>query len=209
MESKHSCKKEFITLNSKQYPLNKSNSKHVSIALACEFGFQPCIVLGGFKSDRVIFSEYEWKDFLNFQGVLSNYFYTQQVPEAINAAAFSISFEKFKEVKVLKIQDNRSGCIYLAEESFCTLLMLLPLIEYRVDILKKNKFETYFKDQLKSVKANSGDVCQQLLNYIYPLPNLGCENISTLMEVLFLHPQLCILPNSTPNYSLNFYNVLQ
>lgn len=202
-------KKPFATVNSKVFTLNKSKSKFVNIALANELGFQPCIQIEGVKNDCVSFSETEWAEFLKYSGIITNYFYSSQVPAIINGTTFTVSFEKFKDIKVIRIEDRRGNYVYLGEESICQLLMLLPLIEYRVEILKKQQFQSYFNAQLMGVKNNSGDICQQLLNSIFPSVtshnDVNSENISTLMEVIYLWPELC-----TPaSFSMNYYNVFQ
>lgn len=91
--------KPFITLNEKRFYLNKSKSKHVSVSLAYDFGFQACVGLGNCKGEEIIQGEKKWIDFLQYQGIVSNYFYSNQACEHIRTPAYNITFESLQILK--------------------------------------------------------------------------------------------------------------
>lgn len=179
-----------VVVNEKTYPLNKSKSKFVTVGLAYDFGFQPSITFSGNKTKTLQMNEYEWKELLQYQGVLTNYFYTRDVTPPITTSSLNISFENYNDVKYIKLEDRQNSSVCLGIESICQLWMLLPLIEYRLEMLRKQDFQNYFNCKLNIAANKNGDVCQQIMNVISPTKNPGSENVSTMMELVIQHPNL-------------------
>lgn len=179
-----------VVVNEKTYHLNKSKSKFVTVGLAYDFGFQPCITFSGNKSKTLLLSEYEWKELLQYQGLLTNYFYTQEVTAPLTTSALTISFENYNDVKYIKLEDRHNSYVCFGIESVCQLWMLLPLIEYRLDMLRKQDFQNYFNCKLNIAVNKNGDIYQQIINVISAASNPDSENVSTMMELLFQHPNL-------------------
>lgn len=193
---------QLILLNEKRYFLNKSRSKYVFIALSYDYGFQPCIALGGNKSNPVVFTEFDWKEFTKYSGILTNYFYSTGHFDPISTTAFTITFESYNDIKYIRVEDRQSNFICFGNESLCQLWQLLPLVDYRTEMLKRQDFQKYFNSQLNGATKKDGDICQQILNTISPSTNPGSENVSTMMELLYQHSYL---PDFQHKYNLTYY----
>lgn len=193
-----------IVVNERKFHLNKSKSKHVSVGLAYDSGFQPCITLTGNKTRPIVFSENEWRDFLQYQGLITNYFYCRETFAPLIASSFTLSFENHNDVKYMKLEDKHNDYICFGIESIAQLWVLLPLIDYRLDILKKQDFQNYFTSKLSLAHSKNGDICQQVLNVIAPTNNPGSENVSTMMELVYQHP---CLPDFINKCNLHYYTL--
>lgn len=191
-----------ITVNERKFHLNKSKSKYLGVGLAYELGFQPCLIFSGNKTRPVVLSELEWRDLLQFQGLLTNYFYSGETFLPLSTPAFTVSFESYNEVKYIKLEDKHNNYICFGLESISQLWLLLPLIDYRLNILKKQDFQNYFNSKLSIAQSKNGDICQQILNVIAPANNPGSENVSTMMELVYQHPGL---PEFISKCNLQYY----
>lgn len=191
-----------IIVNQKSYHLNKSKSKHVTVGLAYDFGFQPCLTFSGNKCKPVVLNENEWRDLLQFQGILTNFFYSLEKFTTLSTQALTITFEHYNDVKFVKLEDKRNNYICLGIESLSQLWVLIPLIDYRLNFLKKQDFQNYFNSKLINVQGKPGDLCQQIINSISTV-NCPCsENVSTLMELVYQHPNL---PEFSSRSDLHYY----
>lgn len=82
-----------VLINETRYSLNKLKSKHVE--LAREYEYEPYIKVMINKNDYVIFDEDGWNHFFKYNGVITDYFYsndTTAVPT--DSDGFAISFEE-------------------------------------------------------------------------------------------------------------------
>lgn len=191
-----------IIVNERKFHLNKSKSKHVSVGLAYDLGFQPCLTFSGNKTRPVVLSEFEWRDFLQYQGVLTNYFYSRESFAPLSTPAFTVSFETYNEVKYIKLENKQNDYICFGIESIAQLWLLLPLIDYRLNILKHQDFQNYFNSKLSLAQSKNGDVCQHILNVIAPANNPESENVSTMMELVYQHPGL---PDFISKCNIQYY----
>lgn len=181
--------KPLVTLGERRFYLNNSKCKFVAVSLCYDFGLIPCVQISGNKNDHVVFNEVEWKDFLSYQGLITNYLYTDECPDPVDAGKFSLDFKQLPFAKVVKISKDNSY-VYLAYDTICTLWDLLPLIKYRIDILKRQQFGNYFKILSAGLRNMSGDVVTNTLKLLQPEENPNSENISMIMEFLYLYTEL-------------------
>lgn len=182
-------KKEFVVLGERLFSLNKSKSKNVSVGLAYEYGYAPCIKLSGNRGDIIIFDENEWNHFLSYQGVITNYLYSNHKEESVNTSKFCIDFQQISYARIIKISKNNSA-VYLGYESVCKLWELLPLIRYRIDFVKRQQFSNYFRVLQKGLENQSGNVFTNTLNALRPQDNPNSENLSTVMEFIYMYPDV-------------------
>lgn len=147
-----------VLLNASSYSLNKSWSKHVIVGLQTYAGFPIAIQIRGNKNDWIQFYETEWRTFLENQGVLTNYFYSNDVQwSPLNFGRKTIFFQKIDATKVLRIQDCDGPEVYLGQESLEELWQLQKLLEFRVLTLKELNFETFYTSVIKRAAKEDGD----------------------------------------------------
>lgn len=182
-------KSDLVVIGERKYQLNKSKSKFVSTGLSYDYWYAPCIKLTGNRLDTIIFEESEWNDFLRYQGIITNYLYTNDKAEQIDAENFTIQFEKISYSRVIKIVKNNSY-IYLGYESICKLWEALPLIKYRIEMLKRQQFASYFKIVQNGLQRQSGDVFENAMNLLKPLENCNNDNVCMLMELIYIYPEI-------------------
>lgn len=189
ISEENSYKSESIILGERRFNLNKSKCKFVSVGLAYDLGYEPCIKLSGNKSNQVVFNENEWNNFLTYQAIIMNYLYSNDKTETINAGTFSIQFEQFSNIRVVKIlKDN---CyIFLGYETVCNLWELLPLVKYTVNTLKNQQFANYFGILQKGLQKQNGNVIMNALNILRPQENPNSSNISMVMEFIHIYPEI-------------------
>lgn len=193
-------KQQLILLNQKRYHLNKSCAKYVSIGLSYEDGFQPCITLNSCKAPPVVFCEYDWREFLTHRDQMENYFYCSTYFDPICTPGFKISFEQFNDVKCVRVEDKRGYYIWLAMDSLNQLIKLLPLLDYRIDMLKRQDFLKYYQSQLAVARSErGGDIAKTILMKLSPSTNPNLENVSTMMEILLQYPYL-------PDFESKYYD---
>lgn len=177
-----------ILINSTEYPLNKSNSKFVKIGLCVENDFEPCIELCGKKNQSVVLSEEDWRDFLQYQGVIANYMVSANLPqESIYLKNMTLHFENFAQLPILKITTD-GGLAYLGNETVCRLWEQIPLIDYRLIILQKQKFKNYFYI-FKNTLFCQADCLEKIYSTLSPKDNPNSENVCTMLELLLLYPE--------------------
>lgn len=170
--------------------------------MSYDFGFQPCLTFSGNKTKPVVLNEYEWKELLQYQGVLTNYFYSPETFAPLSTQALTISFENYNEVKFVKFEDKQNNYICFGIESLTQLWLLIPLIDYRLNFLKKQDFQSYFNSKLINAQGKTGDLCQQILNSISTVNSPCSENVSTMMELIYQHPNL---PDFSSKHNLQYY----
>lgn len=192
-EKKNNIWKYFVGLNEKQFFLNKSKSKFVGVGISYNFGYKPYIKLSGLKSDSVFFTETEWLQFLEYQGIITNYFYTMDIQNPIKHGNITLSFEKVNTSFFIKVQKDLNY-VSLAFDTVCTLWNTLPLIKYRIDIIKRQQFSEYINN-LKLRLRNKTNLHREVMEIIRPEENLNSENISTVLEFITYYPDLFNLDN--------------
>ena len=180
--------KPFVVLGERKFPLNNSESKFASVGLCYNWNFAPYIQLSGKKDDQVVFNESEWKHFLTYRGMITNYLCSNEAADSVDAGDFMLEFKQIQSRKVLKVLKDNSS-IYLAYETICTLWELLPLIRYRVDILQRQQFGNYFRILQKGLQGIT-DPAVSVYNLLQPDENPNSENTSMVLEFLHIHPKI-------------------
>lgn len=190
-KSNHHIIDDPILLNQKIYHLNKSKSKHVVIGLSPKFDFKPVVRISGNKNRQyVTFDTNEWESFLNNQGIITNFFTVQDerwLP--LIGKKSTVEFTMYNQVKVIKIHTENNFEILLAFETLCCLWDLLPLIKYRIDMLKKQQFLVYYKSVVKNPISEILNPTS-ISNITYS--NCDDENVHTMMEMMHYFPDQII-----------------
>lgn len=182
-------KNDIVVLGERRYKLNNSKSKHVSTGLSRDLNYNPCVKLSGNKNDVIIFDEKEWLNFLTYQGVVTNYLYTNDRVQTIDTGNFIIKFEQISYSRVIKIIKNNSY-IYFGYESICRLWEALPLVKTNIDILKRLRFQSYIKDLVEELKHKEGNIFENAAYFIEISKNCDNENIRILMELVYIYPEV-------------------
>lgn len=180
---------DIVFLGERRYYLNKSKCKFVSIGLSYVNDYIPHIKLSGYKRGEIFFKWSEWSHFLSYQGIITNYLYSHDKPESINTEDFSIDFEQFSNIRVIKITKS-DGFLYLGYETICKLWELLPLIKYRADMLTRQQFGNYFRVLQRGLRNQGGNVFVNADNILKPEENPNSENLSLVMEFMNLYPDM-------------------
>lgn len=180
-------KSEIVVIGERAFPLNKSRCKYVSVGMTPEYNYDPCIRIMGNKGDLIMFSEYDWMDFLTYQGVITNYLYTNDAADPIQFGNFKISFEQISSSRIIKIWKNEAY-VYLGYETVCKLWELLPLIKYRIEMLKKLQFVNYFNLFKKSVQYQCGNIFVNASRILDSGENCPTENVCLVLEFMNLYP---------------------
>lgn len=182
-------KKNEIVINSKTYYLNNSSSKFISVGMNLD-DFSPLIQIGGQNGFKISLNEEDWKNLLKHQGVIVNYFYSfNDTLQPLKCDDITIYFEKLNQCPVIKIQKNNGNYVCLGSNTVDTLWEVQDIIDYRIEIIKKQEFSKYFSlFQLNLLNFSDG-----LLTHIYNIlnykNNTNSENVSTMMELLMLYPK--------------------
>lgn len=172
-------------LNQRTYPINKSKSKFATVGL-CGYGpFGPAVVLHGQKNDWVLFEEWEWNLLAENEGVIKNYFEARDVQvQTVNLSnAKRITFTTIGPNKVILLQDQTGSEVYLGIESLEELWTLLPVIHYRVELLKNLEFAKFYGSIIKGVATLPGTVKENIENVLFGL-NIATDNVLCMLEML-------------------------
>ena len=171
------------------YPLNKSQTKHVWIALSANHLFSPIVKISGVKNQSILFNEDEWAAFVDQQGVLTHYFYsTDPIWQPIKVNSKVIEFVTIHERKVIKIRDDRSYEVYLGWETVMELWNKLDVIKYRLKCLSSEEFGHFYGNLITGVADMSGDYKINIMNVLEPLMAINCNNAAVMLEVLVSLP---------------------
>lgn len=180
-------KKELVVIGERRFSLNNSKSKYVSVGLARDYEYEPCIILKGNKNDVIIFSEEEWNGFLEYQGIITNYIYSNNSTDPIHSKECSIFFEQISSARVIRIWKNNSY-VYLGYESICKLWELLTVIKFRTDMLKKQEFLPYFRVLQKSLQNQAGNLFVYASRILYTNERAPTENVCLALEFMHTYP---------------------
>lgn len=178
---------EVVVIGERRFPLNKSRSKYISVGLSRDDDFEPCIILCGNKGDSIRFNEQEWLDFLNYQGVITNYLYSNDAAGDIHCGKIFLSFEQISFARVVKIWKNGSY-VYLGYETVCKLWELLPLVKYRIGILKQQQFMTYFSVLKRGLEYQGGNLFVNASRILHVGDICPTENVCLALELMHLYP---------------------
>lgn len=182
-------KDKCAVLGERKFHLNKSKTKYVSVGISYDYKYESCVKLSGNKCNTIIFNAEDWKQFLSYQGVITDYIYSNDTTNPIDTGKFSIQFEELPYCRSVKVVKNNSY-IYLGYESICKLWEYIPLLEYRLNILQRLQFPNYFKIVQKGLQAQDGDIFENALNLLQPSENPNSENICMIMELIYVYPEI-------------------
>jgi hypothetical protein len=183
-----SIKKREDLLNSKIYFLNKSSTKFVTVGISID-DFSPKIHISGQNGYKISINEDEWKSLVKYEGVISNYFYSFTSNfSPIKLGNISIYFENYNEIPILKIQKNGEYYVLLSTSSVFKLFEIKDIIDYRLQVFKKQDFVKYFNTFQQGLGLCNEDLLSTVQNVLNYKENTNSENVSTMMEFLFLYP---------------------
>lgn len=170
------------------HPLNKSVNKYICVGLSVD-DLSPCIKISGNKGVSILLNESEWRELLEYQGVIINNLYLSDSRwEPLEFASIKLYFETVKGENVLKIVKN-GFYIYLGRETVNNLWQLTPLLEKRLTLLKNQEFKQYFSI-LKNNYANAeGSIVNKIFEVLSIQENAS-ENACAIMELAISHPTI-------------------
>lgn len=173
-------------LNERYYFLNKSKSKFVSCGLSKDL--KTTIVIGG-KGQNIILNEDQWLQFLNNEGVITNFFYTKNPdwsPLEINQTI--IYYTTINNVRIIKFFSTFNKCeVFLAENSLLELFKFQKIVNCNIDCLNNLKFKQFYKTILQNVCYMNGSSTTNMENSIASLTPQ--ENVLTLKQLLHHYPE--------------------
>lgn len=186
------CEKESQTtmclVNGKAYYLNKSQSKYVTVGLTLS-DFSPSLLFGGINCKTIVLSEEDWNSLLKYQDVITNYFDTcNSLLGPIEERNFIITFEKMRDIPIIKFKHNDQH-IFLGNQSVFHLWQIIPIIEYRLDILRRQKFNTYFNNLISNIGNHQENILDRVFSAVSSNQNPNSENVSTMLELLHIYPE--------------------
>lgn len=181
------CKLKYpLLLNATSYPLNKSRTKFISVGL-CSYGsFAPAVVIYGQKGDWMFLDQTEWKALVENQGVICNYFssggfYPQL---CVNLSSMkTIAFVTVAKKKVIVLQQRGGPEVYLGSESLSECWELLPLLEYKMELLQSHEFGKFYSSLINGVWSMPGNIKDNIENVLYGL-DLKSDNVVCIREML-------------------------
>lgn len=176
-------------LNEKSYPLNKSNTKSISIGLS-KISLQPTIAIIGIKQ-KVIFNEDDWKRINFYKPLLTAYFTEADSKWAPIYDSFTIEFHNFRNKKIIKLYKDKELCVYLALETITGIWGLVNLINTYLSILHKQSFATYYSNIIKTNNLSLLENTSNIINFV----NIETDgdNAYTLMEIMQFYPEKVIV----------------
>ncbi|VEN48009.1 unnamed protein product [Callosobruchus maculatus] len=175
-----------VVLGERRYPLNKSKSKHVTIGVYPAYNYSPGIKLMGVKGDNIVFTESEWKEFLDYQNVISHNMYATDASAPILTSCCSINVTHISGTPVLKLTKDGS-VIYLGYESLASLWNLLPVVNHTVELFKLQKFGNYFRVLQNGLQTQGGDLITNAANLLHSAESFPTENTTMAMEFLYVY----------------------
>lgn len=188
-------KHEHVTINNRLFNLNKSGSKFVGIGL--NSSFEPCVKIAGNKGISVTLTEVEWTALLDYQGCILNYFYSQEEPanpiefDSDKRVNFKIFFETMGQDNIRLVKIFKTGYyIYLGCETVSNLWQLLPLINNRLEMLKKLQFKSYFNTFQSTLNRNNGDLLDTIYCVLLSRKDQWNDNDTSMMELVLIYPDL-------------------
>lgn len=202
------CEKESQTnmwlINSKVYYLNKSQSKYITVGLTLS-DFKPSLLFGGNNCKTIALSEEDWNSLLKYQDVITSYFYScNSLLDPIEERNFIVTFEKIKDTPVIRFKHN-DYYIFLGSQSVYCLWQIIPVIEYRLDILRKQKFNTYFNVLVSNIENHQGNILDRVFSAVSSNQNPNSENVSTMLELLHIYPEELKLNFKNSSSKRRFY----
>uniref|UniRef100_A0A6P7G1Z4 Uncharacterized protein LOC114336799 isoform X1 n=1 Tax=Diabrotica virgifera virgifera TaxID=50390 RepID=A0A6P7G1Z4_DIAVI len=178
-----------VFLGEHRYYLNNSNTKYVSISLSVDHNYMPVIAISGCKNDCVVFNEKQWCEFLSFKQNI-DIFLNNGPPhdDPIDATQFNIEFKEFQQSRALKICTGDS-CVFLGAKSVESLWRYIPIIQGRLEILKKQEFTNSLKILQAGVRGVV-DISSSAMQVLEPIKHINSEMYSIFLEIVYKFPEL-------------------
>lgn len=174
-------------VNQTFYFLNKSKTKWVCVGLAPHLRLTPIVKICG-KGQGICFGEAEWKQFVDSQGILLNYFYATDTPwPAMHIGPKTIYFQTINQKRIVKIQDMDENELYLGYESVIECVELLQLIEHRLDMLKSQQFNNYYNNMINTLATMPGDFKVNIKTMLQS--NKDCANACAMKELVHFNSE--------------------
>lgn len=189
-----------ILLNQTIYALNKSNSKIIAIGLSPENDMKPIIKIKGSKYQQcLVLNEADLESLSKHRFSILSYFYSPgEKWEPIIERNYAIDFTWINKKKIAEIRNKKGIEVLLGYESVSELWELLPLINYKMHMLKKQRFDDYYDSIIKN---NRLSVCNVFTNINNTIGQHDNENVFCMMEMMQFFPDQIIIDSE--NYGQN------
>lgn len=192
--------KNDIVVGERRYYLTPSKSKYVSVGLCRDFGFKPCIIIGGCRGEQIMFDEKQWQEMCDNSQTILNLFYGSNdynPVEAVHTSSHIIAYETFKDIQIVKVSNRLGNYIYLGQETTGKLFEVKSLILHTIATLKKFDFAKYLSLMLEEVKQSYGTIKENILKKI---SSSHCDNTCILFELVTQYPDISEFQLQAPNY---------
>lgn len=176
-------------LNETVYYINKSKSKWVAVGFGLENHYKPVIKLAGQKNNQyVIFNEYQWASFLNNQGIILSFIYSNNFGyHSIRENDYELHFVFIDGSRILQIKQAGGNEIFLGGDSINELISLTNIIKYRFDMLMAQDFSKYYNILISAVSLKNGDLIKNVYDIVSPTTNINSENVCCVLEMLNIY----------------------
>lgn len=172
-------------LHKTTYPLNKSQTKFVSVGLRPDSGFWPIVQIYGEKNDWVTFDEPEWKQLIESQIAILNYWSVRDVTfQPLTIYSKSIAFLTIGPNKVIHIRDQCGAEIYLGLESLLELWELVILINLKLELVRGLDFNQFYGSIITGVADLPGEAKSNILTVLAPVIQAQSENAYCMLEMV-------------------------
>lgn len=143
--------------------LNKSHSKWISVGLSPMYNFECMFKIVGVKKQCVFFNITEWRWLMAETMKLKECFeYGNGIFPSIYGMKIRISPEIIEGIsKILKIEKS-GDYVYLSYEGLVEMWRLMEMLECRWAVLKDIKFNIFYKDMVRYVAQNGGEIEQEV-----------------------------------------------
>nr|CAI5841400.1 unnamed protein product [Callosobruchus analis] len=121
----------------------------------------------GNKGDTIVFSESEWKEFLDYQNVISHQMYTTEANSPIHTSSCSIHFICTSGTPVVKLSKGDS-VIYWAYDSLLDCGICYHILQ-------------------NGLQTQGGDLITDAVNLLHSADSCPTENTTVAMEFLYMY----------------------
>ena len=176
-------------LNSKIYYLNKSSSKYICVGISLS-NFTTKISISGQNGFHINLTEEEWYGVEKNEGIIANYFYSAQADtQPLKIGNLTVCFEKLNQNPIIKFFKQESYVV-LGKESVDKLMDIKEIVDYRIQMVKKQEFQTYFNmfQHQGNNPVRDIDLFETVYQQLNHHQNTNNENVCTMLEMILLYP---------------------
>uniref|UniRef100_A0A6P7G3F6 Uncharacterized protein LOC114337305 n=1 Tax=Diabrotica virgifera virgifera TaxID=50390 RepID=A0A6P7G3F6_DIAVI len=178
-----------VFLCERRFFLNPRKSKYVSICISCQLNYTPCVIISGNKNDMLVFSEKDWNDFVSNKEIINSLLVTSDSTDLIDIGRFCVEVKQLPHTSVVRMYTGDSS-VRLSFKSVSKLWHLIPIIQYRLELLKHQGFSVVIILLRAGTKGN--EIIETSLSLLETIKRLNPEMYTFGLEVIYNYPELLI-----------------